>query len=325
MEEETRSRRKRRRRKKKRKGSKFLIGCASILLLLIAIGLGLAFMVYRDIRSTTSDMEVEIERTPHESRAEPVNVDSGDDPFSVLVLGIDNDEERDYLRGRSDTMMLMTINPNTDKTSIVSIPRDTYTEIIGRGTMDKINHAYAFGEASMSMDTVQALFDVPVDYFVSVNMDSMTQIIDAVGGIDVTPNVTFEHSGYTFNEGQSTHVNGEQALAYSRMRYDDPEGDYGRQARQREIVTGTVQQIASLDSILNYRSVLDSLGNTMETNMSFDDMYDMFRNYRSAAGNIEEVQMSGSGQMINGVYYEMIPDEEVARVSNHLKTELEIE
>jgi anionic cell wall polymer biosynthesis LytR-Cps2A-Psr (LCP) family protein len=76
---------------------------------------------------------------------------------------------------------------------------------------------------------------------------------------------------------------------------------------------------------MNYRTVLDSLGNTMETNMTFDEMVDMFWNYRNAVDDIEQVQMSGTGQMINGVYYEMIPDEEVARVSQHLKTELEID
>lgn len=324
MAEETRRRRKSKRRKQKRKGNRVLVGCAGFLLLLLAVAGIFLFSVYRDLRNTTADMEVEVDRDQHESRPEPVNVDTGEQPFSVLILGIDSDEERGYLTGRSDTMMLMTVNPNSDQTSIVSIPRDTYTEIAGRGTMDKINHAHAFGEASMSINTVQNLFDVPVDYFVSVDMEGMPQIIDAIGGIEVVPNVSFEHSGYYFQEGQPTVVSGSEALAYSRMRYDDPDGDYGRQARQREVVENTLQQIASVDSITNYRGVLDSIGSSMETNMSFDEMYDMFRNYRSAAGQIEQVQMSGAGQMIDGVYYEMISEEEISRVSSHLKTELEI-
>lgn len=325
MENETRTKRVMKRKTKKKRGNKVLIGCAGIFLLLIsAIGIFL-FSVYRDVRNTTADMEIEVDRDQHESRPEPVNVDSGEDPFSVLILGIDSDEERGYLTGRSDTMMLMTVNPNSDQTSIVSIPRDTYTEIVGRGTMDKINHAHAFGEASMSINTVQNLFDVPVDYFVSVDMEGMPQIIDAIGGIEVVPNVSFEHSGFYFQEGQPTTVSGDEALAYSRMRYDDPDGDYGRQARQREVVENTLQQVASVDSITNYRSVLDSIGSSMQTNMTFDEMYDMFRNYRSAASHIDQVQMSGAGQMIDGVYYEMISDEEIARVSDHLKQELEID
>ena len=325
MENQTPTRRRRNRRKKSR-GSKLLIGCAGFLIILVLIGAGVLYMMYREVRNTTSQMEVQVteEQVQHESRPEPVDVDAGEDPFSVLVLGIDNDEDRDYLVGRSDTMMLMTVNPNTDKTSIVSIPRDTYTEIIGRGFLDKINHAYAFGQASMSINTVQNLFDVPVDYYVSVNMDSMPEIIDAIGGIEVVPNVSFEHSGYYFTQGEVTHVDGQRALAYSRMRYDDPNGDYGRQARQREVIEATLRQVASVDSIRNYQGVLNSLGSTVETNMTFDEMVDLFFNYRSAVNEIDQVQMSGTGQLIDGVYYEIIPDEEVARVSNFLKTELEL-
>lgn len=324
QDKDTRVRRKRRRRKKKSTGRKFLTGCLVFLLLLIAAAGIVAFMVYRDVRNTTDDMYEEIEQETHGSRERPIVVDDGEDPFSVLLLGIDTgDFDREYV-GRSDTMMIMTINPNTEKTSIVSIPRDTYTEIVGRGTMDKINHAYAFGGASMSINSVQNLFDVPIDYYVSVNMEGMQQIVDAVGGVNVVPPITFSHSGYTFYEGEQTHLDGARALAYSRMRYDDPDGDYGRQGRQRQLIEATLQKVASVDSIMNYRSVLAAMGGNMQTNMSFDDMVDMFANYRGAAGDVEEVQLSGSGQMINGVYYEMIPDEEVARVSNHLQTELEL-
>ena len=221
-------------------------------------------------------------------------------------------------------MMLLTVNPNTDKTSIVSIRRDTYTEIIGRGHKDKINHAYAFGGTSMAMNTVQNLFDIPVDYFVSVNMESMQQIVDAVGGISVIPPLSFSSGDYSFVEGQSTHMDGPKALAYSRMRKGDPEGDYGRQHRQRQVIEGTMRSIASLDSIFNYRNILGTMGDSMKTNMNFDDMVDMFNNYRSSVSNVDQVQLSGSGQMINGIYYEIIPDEEINRVSSHLKSELEL-
>lgn len=324
MEQDTRVRRKRRRKKKKSTGRKFLTGCLAFLLLLVAAAGIVAFMVYRDIRNTTDDMYEEIEQETHGSRERPIIVDDGEDPFSVLVLGIDTGEyDREYT-GRSDTMMLMTVNPNTDQTSIVSIPRDTYTEIVGRGTMDKINHAYAFGGTSMSINTVQNLFDVPVDYYVSVNMEGMQQIVDAVGGIDVTPPLTFSQGGYTFTEGQTIRMDGATALEYSRMRSSDPEGDYGRQGRQRQVLEGTIRRIASFDSILNYRNVLGTIGSNMQTNMSFDDMYDMFTNYLGAVGNIEQVQLSGSGTRIDGVYYEIIPDEELTRVSNYLQTELEL-
>lgn len=326
MEEESRSRRKRKKRRSKssRKGC-FLKGCLGGLLLLLLIVGGVAFFIYRDLRNTTDEMYTEIEQEQHESRENPVNVDSGEEPFSILVLGVDQGEFGRDAQGRSDTLMLMTINPNSDQIHIVSIPRDTYTEIVGEGIMDKINHAYAFGGTSMTINTVQNLFDVPIDYYVSVNMASMQQIIDSVGGITVTPPFSFTYEGYSFVGGQSTNLDGSQALAYSRMRYDDPDGDYGRQERQREVMEATISRVASFDSVTNYRNILQTLGSNAQTNMSFDDMYDMFNNYRQATNTIEQVQLRGTGQMISGVYYEMIPDEEVARVSNILKNELEID
>lgn len=295
------------------------------MLILVAVGAFFTWRVYSDVKSTTDDMYEGAEgQEEHTVRKDnPVDVNSGEDPFTVLLMGIDNDGDNvEY--GRSDTMMLVTVNPNTEKTSIVSIPRDTYTEIVGRGTKDKINHAHAFGKASMAMNSVQNLLDVPVDYYLSVNMESMQQMVDAVGGITVTPPLSFNQSSYSFTEGQPTHMDGAEALAYTRMRKQDPNGDYGRQFRQRQIIEGAMKSVASFDSIMNYRDILGTMGNTMKTNMSFAEMQDLFSNYRSAANDIEQDQLSGSGTMMNGVYYEIIPDEEIARVQNELKDELEI-
>lgn len=290
------------------------------------IGGYFVWQAYRDVRTTTDEMYEEVEaQEQHSSRQDrPVVVDDGEDPFSVLIMGVDTGEYGRIETGRTDTMMVLTVNPNTDQTSIVSIPRDTYTEIIGRGEKDKINHAYAFGGTAMAVNTVQNLFDIPIDYYVSVNMESMQQIVDAVGGITVVPPITFSQAGYQFNEGQPVSMGGAQALEYSRMRYNDPDGDYGRQHRQRQVIEGTMSSIASFDSLRNYRSILESLSTNMKTNMSFDDMFDMFNNYRGSVSNVEQLQLSGHGQIQNGVYYEMIPDEELTRVREHLNGELEL-
>ncbi|GAB2480797.1 LCP family protein [Alkalibacterium psychrotolerans] len=310
----------------KKSTGKIVFGIAFLLLNIIMLVVGFfVWQAYRDVRSTTDEMYEEAEaQEQHASREEkPLEVDSGEDPFSVLILGVDT-EEVDSMVGRSDTMMLMTVNPNEERSSIVSIPRDTYTEIIGRGHQDKINHAHAFGGASMAVNTVQNLFDVPVDYYVSVNMESMQQIIDAIGGITITPPLTFTQDEYTFTEGQPTTMNGSQALAYSRMRYNDPDGDYGRQFRQRQVIESTMRSLASLDSIRNYSTILGAMSENMRTNMSFDDMVDMFNNYRSSANEVEQLQLSGQGTYIDGIYYDLIPDEEIERVRSHLMSELEL-
>lgn len=312
--------------KKKRRRS----GCLKILGVLLLIILGVFLYAYYELRQTTDTIhtDVEEERITHSSR-ETEKVDLDGDAFSILLLGIDTDDDRsgqssDRMQGRSDTMMVMTVNPEEQKTTLVSIPRDTYTEIVGRGTMDKINHAFAFGRAPMAINTVQNFLDIPIDYFVSVNMEGLQQIIDAVGGITLTPSRSFNQSGYSFVEGQPTQMDGAQALAYSRNRYGDPQGDYGRQGRQREVVLATLNKVASFNSILNYQSVLNTMEDNVMTNLTFDEMVSMFLNYRSALTNIEQLQLQGYGTTMNGIYYEIIPDEERIEVSQQLKSELGI-
>ncbi|PRY82689.1 LCP family protein required for cell wall assembly [Alkalibacterium olivapovliticus] len=326
MEDRSRTKRRSHKRKKKSVGRIVFFIFSIIFMFLTTIGSYFVWQAYRDVRTTTDEMYEEVEaQEQHSSRQDrPVVVDDGEDPFSVLIMGVDTGEYGRIETGRTDTMMVLTVNPNTNQTSIVSIPRDTYTEIIGRGEKDKINHAYAFGGTAMAVNTVQNLFDIPIDYYVSVNMESMQQIVDAVGGITVVPPITFSQAGYQFNEGQPVSMGGAQALEYSRMRYNDPDGDYGRQHRQRQVIEGTMSSIASFDSLRNYRSILESLSTNMKTNMSFDDMFDMFNNYRGSVSNVEQLQLSGHGQMQNGVYYEMIPDEELTRVREHLNGELEL-
>lgn len=312
-------------RKKKSTGRIVFLTAFLILNTLFLVAGFFVWQAYRDLRSTTDEMFEEVpDQEQHVSREEkPLDVDAGETPFSVLIMGVDTDSD-DSMSGRSDTLMFMTVNPNTETSTIVSIPRDTYTEIVGRGTKDKINHAYAFGGTSMTVNSVQNLFDLPVDYYVSVNMASMVQIIDAVGGITITPPLTFSQDSYSFTEGQPTQMDGSKALSYSRMRKNDPDGDYGRQYRQRQVIEGTMQSIASLNSISNYRSILASMSESMRTNMAFDDMVDMFNNYRSSANNVEQMQLRGSSMFIDNVYYESISDEEISRVRSQLKEELEL-
>lgn len=314
----------RRSKKQNKTSKKKRRGCLWIFLILFVILFGLGVYVFAQLRKTTNTIHSDIteETIQHESRQEKEVDLKGDTPFSILLLGIDTGDMGRVDRGRSDTMMVATMNPATNKTTIVSIPRDTYTEIVGRGTTDKINHAYAFGGPAMAVNSVQNLLDIPIDYFVSVNMQGIQQIVDAIGGVQVTPTQTFNQSGYQFVVGQPVQMDGQMALAYSRMRSLD--GDYARQGRQREVVVAILDKVASFDSITNYQSILQTTENNVLTNMQFNDMVDIFINYRGAAGNIEEIQMSGSGTMMDGVYYEIIPESEISRISQTLKEELEI-
>ena len=252
------------------KTKKILIALLCLFLLVIG-GLGVyAFKVYRDVTNTTDNIYEKVDKD--EVRKEPVSVDKGEDPFSVLLLGVDTGDLGRTEQGRSDSIMVVTVNPNTNESKIVSIPRDTYTEIIGQGTTDKINHAYAFGGTSMAVNTVQNLLNIPIDYYIEVNMQGVKDLVDAVGGVDVNSPLEFKQNGFEFTKGP-VHLDGEKALAFSRNRYDDPTGDYGRQGRQRQVIEAVVKKAATFSTLTNYKDILNALQNNMKTNLTFDNIY----------------------------------------------------
>ncbi|MBU5610385.1 LCP family protein [Aerococcus mictus] len=293
-----------------------------ILVILLCIGGWIAFKAYSDVRETSEQM---YQAADYKSKRNgQVDLSQGNQAFSVLLMGIDTDSLGRTEQGRSDTMMVMTVNPKAKQTSLLSIPRDTYTTILPNGNKDKINHAYAYGGPAGAVETVQNLLDIPIDYYVSVNMQGLEDMINVLGGVTVTPPISFNEDGHQFVQGQATTLNGEAALAYVRNRYDDPEGDYGRQARQRQVILACLKEAASLSSLPNYQEILNTIGSNVQTNMAFSDMKDLFTNYRGAANNINQAQLKGSGQMIGGVYYEMIPEENINQASQTLKQELNL-
>lgn len=301
--------------KKKRKWPKYLL--IGFLLLLVAGGI-YAYSVYSNFTTTLDTMHEPVEREqPSVERTDIVEFDQ-QDPFSVLLLGVD---EREDDRGRSDTMVVMTVNPETQSTKMVSIPRDTYTEIIGRGTTDKINHAYAFGGIEMSMNTTENLLDIPIDYVVQVNMEGFEDIVDAVDGVTVNNSLAFDN----FQEGE-IHLDGDEALEYVRMRYEDPRGDFGRQDRQKQVIQGVMRKGASINSLWNYKDIFEALGQNVRTNMTFDEMVDVQRNYQDAVTNVDQLIVEdGYGETINGIWYYMMDDAELAEIQSTLKEHLELE
>ncbi|MGQ2375271.1 LCP family glycopolymer transferase [Companilactobacillus zhachilii] len=257
-------------------------------------------------------------------------------PVSILLLGVDTtdngirDTEKNY-RGNSDTMIVVTVNPKTNKTTMMSIPRDSMSQIWKSETnntkkIQKINSAYNIGNEESSVATTEKFLNIPIDYYVKVDFNSLTQIVNAVGGVDVDVPFSFSYGDTGQKESHfkkgKMHLNGKQALDYSRMRYEDPKGDYGRQLRQRQVITAIIKSAASAKTFTRYQKVLDSISSSMTTNLSFTDMQSMFLNYRGAAANIGSDHVQGYGSMINGSSYEVIPTKELQRASSKLRKQL---
>ncbi|MDQ0883037.1 LytR family transcriptional regulator [Peribacillus sp. V2I11] len=304
--------------KKKKKKRTWLKVVGIIVLLFILAGGAFAYSVWNSLTKTVDTMHTPIDRTT-DKRTKDLAL-SDQEPFSMLMLGVD---ERDGDKGRSDTMIVLTVNPQKKSVKMLSIPRDTRTEIIGHGTQDKINHAFAFGGAKMSMDTIENFLDIPIDYYMKINMEGFKDIVDAVGGVTVQNDLDFTSDGIHFAKGTHT-LNGKEALAYSRMRHDDPSGDFGRQSRQRAIIEAVIKEGASLSSLTKYDEVFDALGNNIQTNLTFDDMMDIQKNYRDASKSITQSSINGNGTKIDGIYYYIVSDEEKEKVQSELKEQLSI-
>ncbi|MEK6446648.1 LytR family transcriptional regulator [Priestia aryabhattai] len=313
---EPQTRRRKRRKPKKKRALK--ITMAIILILILGVG-AYAYSIWHSVEKTFTQTHEPLNRDVSEKRSEKVSF-SKRDPISILLLGVD---QRAGDRGRSDSLILMTVNPKDQSMKMVSIPRDTRTEIVGKGTTDKINHAYAFGGVDMAVNTVEKFLDVPVDYYVQVNMESFKDIVDAVGGVTVNNDLNFDYDGYSFKKGNLT-LDGKEALAYSRMRKQDPRGDFGRQMRQRQIIEGVIEEGASVQSLANYGTILDTIGTNVRTNLTFDDMKQIQSNYKDARRNVEQLQVDGQGEKIHGIYYYAVSDATRQELSTKLKQHLNI-
>lgn len=304
-------------RKKKRKRK--VIKIVSIIFFVLLIGGGVyASMVYYSLKSAIQSMQGDEHKS--EKRTKSITFDR-QDPFSLLILGVD---ERTNDRGRSDTMIVMTVNPNKKSIKMLSLPRDTRTEIVGHGTIEKMNHAYAYGGIPMAINTIETYLDIPIDYYVKMNMQGFQEVVDAVGGVTVQNDMYLSHGGYSFPKG-TLELNGKQALIYSRIRKEDPRGDFGRQMRQRQVIQAIMKKGASLSSLANYRSIFQALGKNVKTNLSFDEMMSIQRHYKSALGSVEQFTLKGHGQMINGVWYLIVSNEERNSIQHKLKQHLELQ
>ena len=298
------------------KGKKIFAIIFGIILVLFLAVVGMGAKLYWDVSKSMEKTYETVER----SKKSQVNLNNKE-PFSVLLLGIDTGDDGRVEQGRSDTTIVATVNPRDKQTTLVSLARDTYVDIPGQGKQDKLNHAYAFGGASLAMDTVENYLNIPINHYVSINMAGLKELVNAVGGIEVNNNLTFSQDGYDFTIGKIS-LDGEQALSYSRMRYEDPNGDYGRQERQRKVIEGIVQKVLSLNSVSNYQEILTAVSDNMKTDLSFDDMKKIALDYRSAFGKVKQDQLQGTGFMQDGVSYQRVDEQELTRVQQELKNQL---
>ncbi|MGM8213912.1 LCP family glycopolymer transferase [Virgibacillus sp. W0430] len=280
----------------------------------ITLGVGIySFTVYTNAKNTVNDkmhepvQSIDTTKTKQKIKAT--------EPLNILLLGIDAESGE---KGRSDALILLTLEPKSDRMQLVSIPRDTRTTIVGKQIEDKINHSYAFGGTDMTIATVENFLDIDIDYYVRMNMAGLKELVSELGTITVNNEIEWRDNNYTFTKGPIV-MDADQTMAFVRMRKQDPAGDFGRTKRQRQVIQGIINEGASIGSVTKIDRMINIFGTNMATNMDFDDMKKIFGGYKDTRKNVTEYMIEGTGKNIDGIYYMIVSEEEVQKVHGMIK------
>lgn len=279
------------------------------------------------------------------------------EPFTLLIMGVDSSSSslKKSNSFNGDTLMLITFNPNTMNATILSIPRDTRVPIVCTKSKakNKINSTGAYG-ADCVMDTITNFTGIKIDYWVKVNFQGVISLVDALGGIDVDIPYAFCESDSKRRFGNNTiylekgpqTLNGEQTLAFARNRHTWPKycgkkysnytsNDFIRGQNQQQIVKATVNKLKNIRSLSEIYDILDIVGNNIDTNIDKDTMitgFDTFKNIIFNSKNInsddfigtQRLYLSGSDNMINGIYYFEYSTQSLKEIVDAMKINLEI-
>lgn len=316
--------RKSRKNSKTQKKKKNKLKIASISLIVIIL-IGAASYIYRKEMAVlafdlflSGQVEETLEKSyaPIEGDNEPKPVVESNKeikPFSVLLLGVD---QRDNEPARSDTMIYSIIRPTDSKVLLISIPRDTYTEIVGRGKEDKINHAYAFGGEKMSIDTVENFLGADVGYYAAINFEGLREVVDALGGVElpITKDIVNKekaHEKFTIKANKPLY-DGTEALNFVRYRED---GGDNRTKRHQVFLGAMVDRMLKLDQVSKIPDLISMLGNNFKTDMSPSFIIELSKKLLlNQRPEIDGFTIGAEGKRMNGIYYDIVKDEDVEYV-----------
>ncbi|WP_053373438.1 LCP family protein [Paenibacillus sp. FJAT-27812] len=249
-------------------------------------------------------------------------IDKKQNPFSVLLLGVD---QRGKEIGRSDTMIYTVVRPNDGELLMVSIPRDTYVEIVGKGKEDKITHAFAFGGAGMAMNTVEKFLDAPINYYASINFEGFRNVIDTLGGIALPieedmVNDDPDHEKFVIKAGQESY-NGKDTLNYVRYR-EDAGGDINRTERHQIFLGLLMDKAKQLNQWSKIPQLMDIMGDNFSTDMRPQQLIDLGQGMLQAKERkIYSHSLLGSGHRLKngGAWYYFADDDDLAKVQAMIK------
>jgi len=230
----------RRAKTEKRRNRWLLFSVLGVLVAVLLAGIGIATWYGKSAVDALDNINRDSNLMPTGERPAPVDPVEGKAPLNMVLMGSDT---RGGERGRSDVLQLLHISGDRQNVFLMSIPRDSYVEIPGRGKA-KINAAYSWGGAPLAVETMELLLDVPMDNTVLIDFEGFKNVIDALGGVTVVNREASSSHGLDFPKGEIT-LSGEEALWFVRERKNLSDGDFGRATRQRDVIKAVLGKLAS--------------------------------------------------------------------------------
>lgn len=224
-------------------------------------------------------------------------VDINKSGFTVLVSGVDLSGNNINKKGRSDVIMLVTVNPNTKKVHIQSVPRDTYAALPCRGDLKtKMNRSGSQGGIDCTIATVEKYFDIDINYYVKINFTGFTDLIDSLGGIEAYSQYTYCADGYCFNEGMNE-MDGAKALIFARIRKILPENDVSRGKNQIEIIKGIINKFSQNPSYERMMDIMGAIEDNFVTSFNEKDFVALFNMFMNMKDDMEITSDSIKGEI----------------------------
>lgn len=311
--------------KKKRRNKKVVIFLVVPLVILLTVVFVYGFSVLNKAQEVVNS-SYESDGRDGGSELRDNLVDPKFDNVSILFIGVDHGGARDSsVNGLSDALILATLNKDQNSVKLLSIPRDSYVYIPERDTYTKINHAHSYGGAKATIETVENLLEVPIDYYVRINFDAFIDIIDTLDG--VTVEVPYEIREMDSNDTKGAiHLlpgeqllNGEEALAFARTRKKD--NDLERGKRQQQLIGAMVDRAVSINTLFNIDALLTAVGDNMNTSMKPNDIISLTNYGLSGKIDIETLNLTGS-DLWTPTYYFQLDEESLEENKRILKEHL---
>jgi LCP family protein required for cell wall assembly len=247
--------------------------------------------------SLTIDTNAALEHLDRSEHDDPALADSPDGSIAILMMGVDaRPGEPIDVDVRPDSLAVVFLDGEDQSCRMLSIPRDTRTELPGYG-QSKINHALAVGGVPYEQLVVENLLGIEIDHYGLIDFAGITQLVDAVGGITITNDEAFEIDGLVFPVGTQA-LDGQHALMYARYR-GGPDGDFGRQERQQQVVRALLSEGAGVVVVTAVPDLLDAVEGHVRTDMNARQLVAFSQEFRAGctAETLETARLEGTVAM----------------------------